>query len=319
MIENLFDRPVAPFVPIGIYRHWHDNVLCWSTKGLSAPKQNVIYGPHYRQDRRYKRWLYDSANKDSVRYNVRFNMALNYDTNFVSLNEDVCVIKAIFTYKEVYSNDSAKFFNEPFLTDTLKVGEFNIDSSFKYFNFGGRTYKYRPEFFLPAKLDNRVNSPQYDLLYYTDSESYTGIQFCVDWLREDTLCALYIDYVEVYDNNGWNDFMGDSLTVAETIQNIKTYAQSYNNQNWQNIKYWVGSDEPYSIDAYVPMKTVDEILESIDVPRLLTKFYPWWEVTVNKDTQLVRYYNAVQPKKLIIDFYPKEIIRQKYLKFEYLK
>ncbi len=49
----------------------NDTVLCWSTKNLSSPKDSVMYGPHYRQDNRYKRWLYPNPNYHNVMYNPR--------------------------------------------------------------------------------------------------------------------------------------------------------------------------------------------------------------------------------------------------------
>jgi hypothetical protein len=285
---------------------WNDTVSCWSTIGLTEPKQNVIYGPYYRQDRRYKRWLYDWANIDSVRYNVRFNLALNYDTSLVSPGEDVCIIKAIYTYKEVYSNDSSEFFNEPFLIDTLKIGEFNVDGSFKYFNFDGRTYKYPQRFFLPTDLDNRINPPQLDYLYYTDSESFTGIQFCVDWLRGDTLCTLYIDYVEVYDNNGWDEYV-DPATHNIVINRIRTSAQNYNNLDWQNIKHWVGVDEPYSIDCYEPIRVVDELVRSVNPNKsLIVAFNPtwWYDHKVNGEDEVLQFYNRANPNKITLSVNP---------------
>ena len=74
-----------------------------------------------------------------------------------------------------------------------------------------RWYKYPAEFILPENLQNIVEPQSNDYPKYIDWESYTGIQFWVDWLRDDDLCTLYIDYVEVYDNNGWNDFIDQIL------------------------------------------------------------------------------------------------------------
>jgi len=42
----------------------------------------------------------------------------------------------------------------------------------------------------------------------------------------------------------------------------------------------------------------------VGAPSLINNFFPYWELTVNNDSQLVRYYNTVQPEKLFIDFFP---------------
>ncbi len=60
-----------------------------------------------------------------------------------------------------------------------------------------------------------ANTPEY--LYRTDSESYTGIQFWVDWLRTDTLCTIYTDYAEVYDYNGWRRYLANPQEVEDSI------------------------------------------------------------------------------------------------------
>jgi hypothetical protein len=136
----------------------------------------------------------------------------------------------------------------------------------------------------------------------------------VDWLRTDTLCTLYIDYAEVYDNDGWNDFIADSGLVAF---NIKEYASEFS--NWDNIKYWIGTNEPYTIDSYIPIRTVDSLLRENGSPPLMVQVYPYWDVKVNEDSQLVRYYKTVKPEKLIIDFYHIELKFRKYYNLELLK
>ena len=75
----------------------NDSVLCWSTEGLSAPACSLMYGPHYRQEKKYKRW-YSYSWADTIRYVVRFNMALTNPYN-VAGNEDVCKIKVVFRYR----------------------------------------------------------------------------------------------------------------------------------------------------------------------------------------------------------------------------
>jgi hypothetical protein len=138
-------------------------------------------------------------------------------------------------------------------------------------------------------------------IYYIDKYGDQGIQFCVDWLAKDNKSTLYIDYIEVYDNDGWNDYLENPKYVDSLVT---TYAQKYS--KWQNLKYWLGHDEPSSLDAYTPIKIVDDMIQSAydGAPSLINNFFPYWELTVNNDSQLVRYYNTVQPEKLFIDFFP---------------
>lgn len=296
-----------------------DSAWCWSTKGLTNSACSLMYGPHYRQDTRYKRWLYDTLNLQNVRYVPRFRMALKKYSG-VSGTEDVCNIKVIHRYKKIISEDSSEFIDDPFLSRTLKVQDFDSNGKLTDFNFQPQDwYKYPLEFILPTELANLVGIQSREYPQYINWESYTGIQFCVDWLREDTLCTLYIDYVEVYDNNGWNEFIDFPQQV---IDKITLYAQNYNNQNWQNIKHWVGVDEPYSIDCYEPIRVVDELVRSVNPNKsLIVAFNPtWWHTwDVNGEDEVLQFYNRANLDRYWFNYLPKELIKDNYLKIEDLK
>lgn len=281
---------------------------CWSTEGLSESHDSLIYGPHYHQEKVYKRWY--SGQPDSLRWNVRytprFSMALHLNDENIDPEEVVCKLYVRESYRyQIDGQVVCCTIHWPLKEITLKVSDFAPYDTFKVFylhtNPDSVWYKYPEEFQDPHDGSNkRENLQTQDILYF-DRWGGQGVQFCVDWLRNDTKCNLYIDYVEVYDNDGGQDFADDPERVDSLV---RTYAQQFPQSEWSNMKYWGGPDEPSSIDDYVPMKTVDAILESIDAPRLISTFYPWWEVEVNGDTQLVRYYNTVHPKKLMIDFFP---------------
>ncbi|RKY97300.1 MAG: hypothetical protein DRQ13_04850 [Ignavibacteriae bacterium] len=279
------------------------SVQCWSTLGLSSRKDSLLYGPHYRQEKEYQRWLYNSGSSwRDIFYTARYRMALDYDPALVDTTEEACRITARVrhavwingVYADSVANDTLG------VPITLKVADFPSDGSFE--DFPIERYTYLPDY--PEQfIDGKLEIPSDDDITYTDSDGENGIEFLVEWLLDDTLCTLYIDYVEVYDNYGWNDFMtGDSLQTAQTIKKITDYAESYS--NWSNIKYWWSQDEPFSIDAYTPMRVVDSLVRSVGGAPLITEFYPNYRVLVNGDSQLVRYYNMVEPEKLMIDFYP---------------
>jgi hypothetical protein len=104
---------------IGNSATWKDT-SCWSSIGLSAPRDSLMYGPLYRQETRYKRWHYDKANHYNVMYTPRFNMALS-NPHDVADSEDVCIIKVVYRYKVEYSPDSSDHIDAVFLQRTLKV------------------------------------------------------------------------------------------------------------------------------------------------------------------------------------------------------
>ena len=78
-----------------------------------------MYGPHYRQDKRYKRWLYDYGNYKNVQYVPRFRMALSKDSA-VSDTEDVCEIKVVYRYKVEYSSTESEHIDSVFLRQNVQ-------------------------------------------------------------------------------------------------------------------------------------------------------------------------------------------------------
>src|SRR5690606_5152 len=128
----------------------------------------------------------------------------------------------------------------------------------------------------------------------------TGIQFCVDWLGDYNTGILYVDFAEVYDNDGWNRYVNPE-THQEVIDSIEAYAQRYS--DWDNIKYWYTHDDRRTTDAFIPIKTVDAIVDSVSNTNLITHFF---EVNVYKNGEYLydMFYNNVQPEKLMFNAYP---------------
>jgi hypothetical protein len=278
---------------------WRDT-SCWSTLGVNAPVCSLVYGPHYRQAKSYRTWTHGC--EYCVEYNARFCMALDYDTTMINQDLNVCIIKVVHRYAIIYSPNPNDFIVKDTILaqKTLKVKDFNKDGSFKTIAFDS-TYKYSEVFNVQENEEKYNNNQQNSYPIYSDIDSDNGVQFWVDWLTSDTLCTLYIDYAEVYDNDGWNDYISNSERAKNRIIN---YAQNYS--QWSNIKYWYGHDEPYSLDAYVPMRTVDSILRSATIayPCLINSFYPYWDLMVNGEPHLATYVNTVNPAQLMIDYYP---------------
>ena len=289
---------------------WHDTT-CWSSLGVTAPACSLMYGPHYRQDQRHKSY-YHTGNTWGVHYIPRFNLALS---NPHSLNPDrkICVIKVVYRYAEVYNTTppSWTLHDTTFLQDTLKISDFPQNGSFKIFNViqNDTNYYAYPEKFhstitgdrttLSAAFTDIIN-PGDTLFKYEDRNSDNGIQFCVDYLGNDST-TLFIDYAEVYDENGWDEYM-NPLTRNNVLNKIQNYTENYS--HWDNIKYWYGQDEPYSQDSFTPIHIVDSLVQHFGGAPVTQYFQPDWRILVNGDSFMVDYYRKAKPPELIIDPYP---------------
>jgi hypothetical protein len=279
---------------------------CWTTKGLSAPACSLMYGPHYHQEKTYKRWPADpNYKKYDLKYTPRFIMALKLEDGAqIDDTASICRLSIVERYRwQVDGNHIGNDSDMVLKSIVLKASDFQQNGTFKEFKLIDSTdyYIYPPEFRDPENGIGKRDFSHSLGVHFFDRWGDQGVQFRVDWLGDNSKCNLYIDYVEVYDNDGGQDFAIDPSIVDSLV---REYAISFPQSEWSNMKYWGGCDEPSSIDDYIPLKTVDAILESIDAPRLITTFYPWWEGEVNGESQLVRYYNTVQPAKLMIDFFP---------------
>ena len=300
---------------------WHDT-LCWSTRNVIAPACSLIYGPHYRQDIRYKSWAH--GDRWAVDYYVRYRMALD-NPGEASPELPVCKIKVIYRYAKEYPYGGYEFFEQTFLERTLTVGDFPQGGHFKYFYFEPtQYYTYPSQFILPSYAGKLIEPEPPDTITYNDSEAGLGIQFWVDWLidsnEESSGLTLYVDNIEVYDNDWKLGFMTDSLTTAKTVQDIQTYAAGFS--DWSNIKYFLGMDEPYSIDAFTPLRIVDSLIRSVNPNApLIVQFNPTCSHTLNVSggVEVLQFKDSVNPKKYLLNYLPKEILREKYLKLESLK
>ena len=270
------------------------NDSCWSTIGLTSPSDSLVYGPHYHQEKRYKRWYEGYDPYLSLTYTPRYRMALQYDPELVNPNEEVCKLTIRVRH--------AKFVNGIWTGEvpddtlkgsyTLKVSDFPADGSFKYFYLeeGGLSYQYPQEFWTNLSKGNYEFPLPGQTITYDDMGPMNGVEFLVNWLRDDDLCTLYIDEIEVYDNDGWNKYILDPQTV---LDNIQSYTQNYS--DWSNLKYWYSHDKPYSQDAYVPMHIVDSLVRSVQGGLLITEFYPSWKPVNGRGKQFA------PGKKLIIE------------------
>lgn len=229
-------------------------VKCWSTKNLLSPKDSVMYGPHYRQDKKYNR-LFEYYNQYHLSYVPRLRMAFANSGN-LDRNEDVCEIKTVYRYID---QNTGLYNDTTFLSRTLKVEDFDTTGDFKYFYFAINPdiswYNYYPDRYMenPPSLEN-----------YIDWESDTGVQFIVNWLRTDTLCRLYIDFVEVYDMDGWNNYL---MSPVMTIEIMKEYISDY--MDWKYIPFLSSQIRLTTLDNYFPVTIIDSLFREAGAPSLL--------------------------------------------------
>ena len=75
---------------------------------------------------------------------------------------------------------------------------------------------------------------------------------------------------------------------------------------WNNLQYWYVRDEPHWIDCYLPLKFMEEWVDSISSGRFhtITEFYPSWNGYKSGDIDINKYIEIAQPHKLMIDYYP---------------
>jgi hypothetical protein len=267
----------------GLPKKWK-NSSCWSSMGLRGRGlvPSLVYGPNYRQDKKYRQMYYKNQ---YVNYTASFRMALDNSLNKTSPDENVCVIKVVYKYTELYNTEPAtwKVRDQVLASKTLKVKHFLKNGEFKDFEL---SYSYED------MIENKAAD-----IRHIDKHEKNGIQFQVDWL--DPIADLYIDFIEVYDNKVWIDFIKNREAAAKRV---KDYTKKH--LKYKNIKYWYACDEPNAIDAFTPMYIVDSLVRDAGGPPMITEFYPPWDVNVNGDVFMEKYHEMVRPQQLMIDYYP---------------
>lgn len=306
-----------------------DNKNCWSSRGLTSPKDSLMFGPHYHQETFYHRYYFDPYQYSyDLQYTPRFRMAITKHTT-VNDNENVCVIKVVHRYTKFTKQpngtyDQGEIFEDVLRKDTLKVIRFRADSSFSdiiFLELEDSRYEYDSRFrpnYESMRTPQMRPSEQSAEFVYSDILLDNGIQFCVDWLRSDTLCTLYIDYAEVYDNNGWAQFLDQPDIVSEQII---TYAQE---MDFTNLKYFTPGGEPGSLDAIIPIRTIDSLIRTatnkpvnlgMTIPTTETGFWP----PINGEKLYEKILDAVQPEMMLNNYFPFYVGWEVPKSYEYLR
>ncbi|NWF90944.1 MAG: hypothetical protein HXY50_15975, partial [Ignavibacteriaceae bacterium] len=266
------------------------NQTCWTTGNLSEPIPQLIYGPHYRQDKFYRLSLYNTL---QIHYNARFKLALT-NTNGLNPNTEVCRLSVVLTYRLIVNGEVQNPHVEAPLGNevTLKVSDFVQNG------FIEKIVEYNYPSYFQNTTNPEVEGPvQSDEIVYDDGYPGTGIEFRVNWYG---VGKLYVDYVEVYDYDIGRLLIQQSAIVSQEIRN---YALGFN--NWNNLKYWYAADEPQTLDQYEPMRIVNSILNAPpSYPPLIAAFNPTWDGDMNGDKTISKFIELNQPQKLMVDYYP---------------
>ncbi|NWF88264.1 MAG: hypothetical protein HXY50_02250, partial [Ignavibacteriaceae bacterium] len=267
--------------PVVKYEFGIDSGTSWMS-GLSSNNigKYLITGPDYVQDRKYK-FYYDTS---TISYSVNFRLRID---GSLTAGDSVCEISV--RYRTIDNKDS--------ILSKKKLFDFDLSNSFDTI---------RLHYTIPEKIYGTTTEIPYGIISggkekYGDAhldEPYDGsygVQFNVKWLGNRNL---YVDYIEVYDDNVWANYLEDQSYVKNLIS---SYSSTYRTNN---TRYWYSLDEPQSIDNYEPYKMVQHVLDSIGSQPLITAFYPAWDGKKNHEFTIKRFLETVQPERLMYDYYP---------------
>ena len=235
----------------------------FSGTGSSDIGKLLVTGPDYLQDRTYKEY-YTIGEDNVIRYIVNFRMKIDGGPSL----DSVCEISVRYTTALGYA-------------DTLADTVYNADQLSN--NFMDYTLTYTlPKYINNTPVDEGETIDGARRSYGSDAphtQEYTGpygVQFNVKWLGSRNL---YVDYIEVYDQEIWGNYLENT---GDVIADILAYADT---AGTTNTSYWYALDEPHSIDNYQPYLTVQNILTQHNPPYspLITCFYPGWDGLRNNE------------------------------------
>ncbi len=231
----------------------------------------LVTGPDYVQDRVYKLIYNESPITYIVNFRMKIDGALTADS--------VCEVSV----RYVTDNGAGNTIRSKILYASDLSNDFDIDT----------LHYILPERINGTAIDEGEVTFGAKRSYGSDAphtQNYTGaygVQFNVRWLGNRNL---YIDYIEVYDQEIWKEYIQyPSIVTSE----ILAYAAD---SGTTNTSYWYALDEPHSIDSYQPYKTVQEILTQHGYPPLITCFYPGWDGRRNNEFSMKRYLDVVNPR-----------------------
>ncbi len=256
---------------------------CWSTGAAIQAQDELIYGPHYTQDKKYFLIYPVNPPHNKVDFTATFRLAF---ANIPWNPEDIEVCRLLVVHRMMImlnGDPTGEYTVDTLAIRSLLVGDFPTDNFYAF----DLHYSYADSLLPPDKRGEGMILPPG--ITYEDSWPETGIEFRVDW---SGVGKLYVDYAEVCDDYIWRIYLNDPNSA---INFISDYLDTLNRSN---IKYWYCVNEPRTVDYYYPMRRIDEIIDSIQPgTHLITEIYQSWNGQVNGDWHLKKY---VEPGKTLL-------------------
>ncbi len=225
----------------------------------------LVWGPFYSQ---YVYELDPNNTHVLADYTVKFNMKLELNTAYPdtvtpeNMNDTICIIQVT---QSSISTSPDWHLACTFVIDTgyITRGDFGTLNNF---------HEIRLEYFLDSNACQEtppsIPPPQYHIASYSGNPledidtlglpQRHYIQFKVIWLGNPRY-LISIDKITVHDGKGFQLIKNDTTLTKILIESqLNTLSPSYDNQ----VAGWFGIDEPNSIDNYLPIKRVIEILNN---------------------------------------------------------
>lgn len=242
----------------------------WSSK-TGHPADTLIKGPNYKQETRYRSSGYPTMWDNEVQtYEVNFDMILKNTPLPSQLNDTMCAIMVWVKY----SIDNT-IYQDTLAYKLLKVGDIG--------DAGEQTLTYDFSTYCKNAFASKINQVEVGECP-PGSKQLIDVEFKVVYLNPAH--ELLIDFIEVYDQNIWRDWLKDQGLQTIARNNIANYLQKFKSENLDfyknHLKYFIGVDEPSPVDTYVPHAFVQSVLDSLNnvwtdgAPQLFTHFYPGW-------------------------------------------
>ncbi len=272
----------------------------WSS-GNNPPEGEplLVRGPNYNQETRYRSSTKSSGYSDTTYYRAYFNLKLRYTPQPGTLNDPICeiIVKATYTLDCQWHT----FYTETKASRILTVGDIG--------NFNSQTLTYDFSDYCPNNggWDKELENINCDCTgKYLDN-----VEFQVKYLGNQ---ELLINYVEVYDRGIWEKRFATEDLQNQARQKIAIYLQRFDSANpdfySNNLKYFFGIDEPHSVDSYVPLAFVENVLDSLNnswlegAPLLFIHLYPEWNGQRNDADVFPPYINTVHPQPMHFYYNP---------------
>lgn len=279
----------------------HNNIGYQTEDGWSSGRREedvgkyFILGPNYSQ---YMKYVYTNKYNPNnlVQYRVNFRMKL------VQPQEEIFpVARIIVSVKNAATGVETNLVESILSSDQLTTGytEFYFD-----YNYGTFSAQYN------GSLNYTGTPPPGPAWYAPQSTASSGffdsnlkIQFKVQRLADP---EIVVDYIEVYDagNNGiWKGWFMERF--SDVIDSLSAYNQKFASLG-AKLKYYFTIGEPHSIDCFVPIKTVQNILrDTLGINRdLITLFYPGWNNFRDSVDIIEKWIKIAQPKQFMFWYFP---------------